>query len=145
MNKILVVSAVIFLYLSISLTTFAAQFVHVKYRADPVDISSFEYQDTSKSSFVRGAWYDEEHEYMIIQLKDTKYHYCRMPSSVWNSFQMASSYGRFYSEHVNLPKLVARIIRVFQPFIFNPIFPGSEIVQGVMGSFFVIFSYPVFR
>ena len=30
---------------------------------------------------------------------------------------------------VNLPKLVTRVIRVFQPFMFNPIFPGREIAQ----------------
>ena len=46
---------------------------------------------------------------------------------------------------VNLPKLVTRITRVFQPFMFNPILPWSKVSKRIMGSFFVVFSYPVFR
>ena len=33
------------------------------------------------------------------------------------------------SATVNFPKLVTRIIRVFQLFMFNPIFPGRKITQ----------------
>ena len=57
------------------------RYIWIKYRQTQVDIADlrFEYLDTSRSSFVRGAWYDENNSYMIIGLAGTYYHYCRMP------------------------------------------------------------------
>jgi hypothetical protein len=68
----------------------------VKYRDTPVCLQEFQYQDTRKSSFVRGAWYDADNDYLVISLKGTRYHYCRMPVGVWNAFRAARSFGRFY-------------------------------------------------
>jgi hypothetical protein len=81
-------------------TAFACDVDYVKYRDTPVCLDEFEYQDTSRSSFVRGVWYDASNDYMLISLKGTKYHYCRVPGSVWNAFKNASSFGQFYG--VNL-------------------------------------------
>ena len=36
------------------------KYVTIKYRSDHVDIANFEVFDTSRSSLVRGAWYDEK-------------------------------------------------------------------------------------
>lgn len=81
-------------------TAFACGADHVKYRTTPVCLDEFEYQDTSRSSFVRGAWYDASNNYMLISLKGTKYHYCRVPEGVWNAFQNAPSFGRFYGSNL---------------------------------------------
>lgn len=75
-------------------------YVTVKYRNEPVDIASFEELDTSKSSFIRGAWYEETNEYMIIDLNWIKYHYCRLSSSEWDSFKMADSFGTYYNSYI---------------------------------------------
>lgn len=79
-----------------------ANYVSVKYRSDKVDIANprFEYLDTSESSWVGGAWYDANNEYMIINLSGTYYHYCSMPESAWNSFKSASSFGTSYNQSI---------------------------------------------
>lgn len=75
-------------------------YVNIKYRDDPVNIADFETVDTSKSSLVRGAWYDRDNQYMIIDLNWTKYHYCRFPSSTWSSFTNADSFGTYYESYI---------------------------------------------
>ena len=76
--------------------------ITIKYRNDTVDIAHprFEYLDTSKSSFVRGAWYDQENEYMVIKLKTTYYHYCGMHNSPWKAFKSAYSFGSHYESKI---------------------------------------------
>ena len=76
--------------------------VWVKYRQTPVDVADprFEYLDTSRSSFITGAWYDSSNFYMVIGLRGTYYHYCRMPRNAWNSFQVADSLGRHYNAFI---------------------------------------------
>ena len=80
---------------------YESQNVYVKY-GGLVDVGHprFEYLNTSKSSFVRGAWYDEENDYMVINLSGTYYHYCSFPQLTWNSFSSASSFGSFYSSSI---------------------------------------------
>lgn len=77
-------------------------YVTIKYRDDSVDIghSRFEYLNTSKSSFVRGAWYDKENEYMVIKLKETNYHYCSLSRHVWSAFRKADSFGSYYEDKI---------------------------------------------
>jgi hypothetical protein len=77
--------------------------VTVKYREEgPVNINdpAFEYQNTSESSFVRGAWYDSSSKYLIMKLKDTHYHYCDFPLSLWDSFKQVNSFGTFYEAKI---------------------------------------------
>jgi KTSC domain len=76
--------------------------VWVKYRQTPVDLVDrrFEYLDTSRSSFITGAWYDSSNSYMVIGLRGTYYHYCRMPRNAWNSFRGADSFGRHYNAFI---------------------------------------------
>ncbi len=82
--------------------TYNNNYIWIKYRDTPVNINNgrFEYLDTYRSSFIRGAWYDAQNRYMIIKLKSTYYHYCGLPKSVWYKFKMANSYGKFYNGYI---------------------------------------------
>ncbi len=82
----------------------ATRYVEVKYRDDPVDIAAphFEYFDTSGSSFIRGAWYDQGNQYLVINLDGVYYHYCGLPPSVWSNFKEADSFGRFYNQNIKV-------------------------------------------
>ena len=77
-------------------------YVSVKFRDTKVDLANpaFEYLNTDKSSWIRGAWYDRSNRYMIINLEGTYYHYCDMPGNVWNSFKQADSFGTFYNQSI---------------------------------------------
>jgi len=74
----------------------------IKYREDSVNINTpaFESVDTSKSSLVRGAWYDQAKEYLIINLQGTNYSYCNVPRYVWLSFKQAKSFGTEYNASI---------------------------------------------
>ncbi len=76
--------------------------VTVKYRNTTVDITAphFEYLDTTGSSFIRGAWYDQGNRYLVINLDGTFYHYCGMPGSVWSGFKRAESFGTYYHQNI---------------------------------------------
>lgn len=76
------------------------ELVSVKYREDQVDLNNydFEYLDTSKSSFVRGAWYDFLEEYLVINLSGTYYHYCEVPVGLWEKFVYSDSFGSSYNQ-----------------------------------------------
>ena len=86
----------------------APRLIDVKYRPTPVDVADprFEQVDTSRSSFVNGAWYDESNGYMVISLNmiiglnEFYYHYCRMPREAWDLFRFADSFGRHYNEFI---------------------------------------------
>jgi len=86
----------------LSQETHQENFVTVKYRDSKVDIGHprFEYLDTSKSSNVRGAWYDDANQYMVINLGGTNYHYCGLPTNIWNNFQVADSFGTHYHAYI---------------------------------------------
>ena len=106
-NRVLLVLVVITGFLAQDQKTYAhaatpKHVVWVKYREKPVDLGNprFEYLDTSKSSFVTGAWYDSTNSYMIVGLRGIYYHYCRMPKNAWDSFRSADSFGRYYNASI---------------------------------------------
>ncbi len=76
--------------------------VDVKYRDDDVDVgdSRFEDLDTSKSSWIEGAWYDDDNQYMIMNLDGTYYQYCEVPESVWSKYKKAESFGSDYNAYI---------------------------------------------
>ena len=95
--------AIVSLLLLVSLTAadaLACDRTWVKYRNTPVCLDQFEYGDTSRSSWIRGAWYDDANDYMVINLKGTNYHYCRFPRSEWNGLLNAPSHGRYYHQNI---------------------------------------------
>lgn len=83
-------------------TTHTPRYISIKYRNDSVDInhSRWEKLNTSRSSFVNGAWYDSQNKYMVINLNGTYYHYCGLPSYVWSSFKSASSFGSHFNSNI---------------------------------------------
>jgi hypothetical protein len=78
------------------------KYIQVKYRDDSVNVNSggFLYSDMSKSSFVGDAWYDEDEEYMIIQLSDSYYHYCDIGLLEWYGLIGSESHGSFYNSNI---------------------------------------------
>lgn len=77
-------------------------YVSIQYYDELVDLadSRFEYLDTTKSSFVNGAWYDKNEKYMVIKLNEAYYHYSEVPFTVWEGLKTADSYGTFYNEYI---------------------------------------------
>lgn len=73
--------------------------VDVKYRG-PVDLKTFECQDTPRSSFVQRVCYDQAQSYMLISLKGTYYHYCELPPAVFRDLMSAPSMGQFYNQRI---------------------------------------------
>lgn len=78
------------------------QYVDVKHRSSPVDIAHprFVYLDTTGSSFVGGAWYDEQERYMVILWQDTYYHHCGMTPPKWATLAEAQSFDSFYTTSI---------------------------------------------
>ena len=72
----------------------------VKYRATPVCLDAMQYADTSKSSWIRGAWYDVKNAYLVISSNGTLYHYCRVPDGVWTGLQGAASHGKYFNANI---------------------------------------------
>lgn len=77
-------------------------YVEVKYRATPVNLaaSGFEYHNTDASSFIRGAWYDKQNRYLVMNIDGTYYNYCGVPEAVWEGFKESESYGRYFNSSI---------------------------------------------
>ncbi len=80
----------------------AAHYVEVKYRGSPVNLAAlgFEYHNTDASSFIRGAWYDKQNKYLVMNIDGTYYNYCGVPESVWRGFKESESYGRYFNASI---------------------------------------------
>lgn len=81
------------------ISTANAESVFVKYRGE-VDLAAFACQDVSRSSLVYRGCFDQAHEYMLISLKGTYYHYCRIDRATVDGFLRAESMGRFYNARI---------------------------------------------
>ncbi len=79
-----------------------AHIVDVKYRGTPVNLwnDKLEEGDVLGSSFVWGAFYDREDQYLILFLTDTYYQYCGVPEDVWDEFLDAESHGSYFNESI---------------------------------------------
>lgn len=97
-NKI-VVSIIIFLGIVVSVFIYNSNNVDLKY-GDSVNISNYESINTSKSSFVDDAQYNASKQHLILKLNGNGYEYCGVPTSLWNSFKKASSYGSYYNSRI---------------------------------------------
>jgi hypothetical protein len=80
-------------------TSLHAQQVAVKYRDGLVDLKRFECKATI-SSFVNQVCYDSKNQYMVIQLKETRYHYCEIPAETVSALVGAESVGRYYNANI---------------------------------------------
>ena len=71
----------------------------VKYRETCVELSKLDCTAT-QSSFVHQVCYDGKNEYMVVLLKETRYHYCSIPKEVVMALIQAESVGRFYNANI---------------------------------------------
>jgi KTSC domain len=73
--------------------------VNVKYRG-AVDLKTFECRDINHSSFIQRVCYDKAQSYLIISLKGTYYHYCKLPPITFDGLMAAPSMGQFYNQNI---------------------------------------------
>lgn len=73
--------------------------VNIKY-GDSINISQWEALDTSKSSFVEGAWYDKNSSQTVIKLNGSYYKYCNFPTNIWKNFKSSESFGNYYNSNI---------------------------------------------
>lgn len=76
-----------------------AEVVDVKYRG-PVPLDAFTCPSLKASSFVNRICYDASERYLIVQLRETYYHYCMLPQTVFEEWLVAPSLGRFYNAEI---------------------------------------------
>lgn len=62
--------------------------------------SQFECHDIDRSSLVTRVCYDATEKYMIIRLKSTYYHYCRIDPATVSALLNADSMGSFYRDNI---------------------------------------------
>ncbi|WP_455476780.1 KTSC domain-containing protein [Bartonella sp. B41] len=76
----------------------SAETVYVKYHG-VVDLDNFQCRSTV-SSFVHRICYQLQQNYVVVLLKNTYYHYCRVPSYVVENWLFSPSKGRFYNRNI---------------------------------------------
>ena len=77
----------------------SADTVHVKYRGN-LDLAPFDCEWITRSSLVNRLCYDRKHQYVVVNLNGTYYHYCAIPPGVVNAWRSADSMGRFFNAQV---------------------------------------------
>lgn len=78
------------------------EYVDVHGREDKLDIAHnrWEVIDTTKSSFIRGSWYDKENSYLIMDLDGRNYQYCGVNEEIWFAYKNAESFGIYFNENI---------------------------------------------
>jgi hypothetical protein len=77
-----------------------AETITPKYRDSPVPLDHFTCDWIKRSSFINRVCYDEANSYMIVQLKDTYYHYCGIDKAKVEAFKEAPSMGRYFNDSI---------------------------------------------
>jgi len=88
-----------FLALALLAKAVVAETVEVKYRG-PVELTPFECETVTRSSFIRRVCYDATNQYMIIKLKRTYNHYCEIDAGTVTALKAAPSMGRYYNANI---------------------------------------------
>lgn len=73
--------------------------VEVKYYEN-VDVSAFANLSLRPSSLVKEIYYKDSENYLIVNLKGTYYHYCKIPKNVVNNWVSSPSLGRYYISNI---------------------------------------------
>lgn len=76
-----------------------AETVFVKYRGS-LDLQPFDCEWITRSSLVKRLCYDPKHQYVVVNLNGTYYHYCAMPPGLVDAWRTADSMGRFFNSQV---------------------------------------------
>ncbi len=66
-----------------------------------ISLDQFKCEDITRSSFIRRVCYVEAKQYMIIKLKDTYYHYCKIGPETVTSLMEAPSMGKYFNEKIS--------------------------------------------
>lgn len=91
---------VLFLVALLSTTALVgAEAVFVKYRG-PVSLETFKCVVPDRSSFVERICFDAIESYLVVSLSGTYYHYCEVPSRIFNRWRDAPSVGVYYNREV---------------------------------------------
>lgn len=93
-HQFIAASILLFAHLAAS----AGEVVNVKYHG-PVDVGRMDCH-SRPSSLVWRTCYDQANRYLVVNLKGTYYHYCRMPSAVVREWREAESMGRYYLANI---------------------------------------------
>ena len=105
-DQIIIVLAFIFLLTSIY-PAFGAE-LYVKYRGT-VDTElvnkrtgrpHFKEINLKGSSLVKGMYYDQEHSYLLVRLRNSWYHYCGIPQKEVRNWQSSQSLGSYYHSYI---------------------------------------------
>lgn len=64
------------------------------------DISKSECVDTSRSSFITSACYDDDTRKLVLGLSEINYAYCGLPKNEWEGFKEATSLGKYYDANI---------------------------------------------
>ena len=92
MKKILII-------LALTLSMLQAQSVYVKYKG-VVNTDTMVTKSIGYSSFVNDIKYNAKHQYLLVKLNSTYYHYCSIPENVVNNWISSSSLGRYYKYNI---------------------------------------------
>lgn len=77
----------------------ASESVVVKYRGT-IDLENFACENIARSSFIRRVCYDAANLYMLIQLKQTYYHYCEIDAGTVAALKSAPSMGQYFNVYI---------------------------------------------
>ncbi len=77
----------------------AAETVQVKYRGE-INLSTFQCETISRSSFIKRVCYDAANRYLVLNLKGTYYHYCGVPNGTIADFMAAPSMGSYFNKSI---------------------------------------------
>lgn len=99
MKKLLLIFSLVILFLTWC-SSESSDYIVVKYRDTPVEISKFKTINTSSSSFIEKAYYDLDNKYLVLNLNWTNYHRCDVPEYIWNEFKNADSFGKYYNKYI---------------------------------------------
>ena len=80
-----------------AIRAYGGETVEVKYRGQ-VELTPFECEDVTRSSFIRRVCYDECNQYMIIRLKRTYYHYCEIDAVTVSTLKADHPDGATYGQ-----------------------------------------------
>lgn len=71
----------------------------MKYRGK-VDLALFDCMTITHSSLVKRLCYYPKENYVIVNLKGTYYHYCKVPANVVGDWLSADSMGKFFDTFI---------------------------------------------
>ena len=77
-----------------------ANWISVKYRDTPVDLSAMEPLLIQPSGDLLAAWYDSDYEYLVVNLRGVYYHYCGFPSADAVDLEESTAGASFYRENI---------------------------------------------